>query len=376
MAVDVIMPRVDMTMERGAIRAWNRAAGEAVRAGETLFVIETDKAAMDIEAPCDGVLGEVLVAPGIEVPVGTVVARILARGEAVAVAPAPGAAAPSPTAAPVSGAFVPVPAAPAQAARVASPPAASASAASAASGRPRATPLARRMARTHGIELAAIAGSGPLGRIGRGDVEAFLASAAPAAPAAVAPTVPLAALATRPFRLGAMLDLAALDALRARIAPSLPGGRPPGLTAMILRVLRVALARHPSIGRVQAAGEAIDVALVLARDGAMAMPVLRGLQAMRVPDIARALGDLAAGEPVGWPPPRLALANAGALGLDEFSEFDPGHAVPLLSVGCMDRGSRVARATFSADRATLDPAAAALFLAELRALAAAPETSL
>jgi pyruvate/2-oxoglutarate dehydrogenase complex dihydrolipoamide acyltransferase (E2) component len=188
--------------------------------------------------------------------------------------------------------------------------------------------------------------------------------------------VPLAALATRPFRLGAMLDLAALDALRARIAPSLPGGRPPGLTAMILRVLRVALARHPDIGRLQAVGDSIDVALVLARDGAMGMPVLRGLQAMRVPDIARALDDLAADMPAGGPPPRLALANAGALGLDEFSEFDPGHAVPLLSVGCMDRGSRIARATFSADRARLDPAAAALFLAELRALAAAPETSL
>lgn len=377
MAVDVIMPRVDMTMERGAIRAWNRATGEAVRAGETLFVIETDKAAMDIEAPADGVLGEILVAPGIEVPVGTVVARILARGEAAASPPASAATAPVSAAAPAAIA----PAAAAAPAALAMPVPPQPPSMPAATGRARATPLARRLARTHGIDLSAIAGSGPLGRIGRADVESFLAGAAPAAspsaaPAPVAPAVPAAARAGRPYTLGAVLDLAALDGLRARIAPSLPGGRPPGLTAMLLRVLRVALARHPAVGRTTADGAAIDVALVIARDGAMATPVLRGLQAMRVPEIVRALGHLAAGPAGDGPPPRLLLANAGALGLEDFSEPGLVDVAPLLSLGRMDRATRVARATLSADRAALDPAAAALFLAELRALAVAPELGL
>ena len=82
MAVDVIMPRVDMTMERGTIRAWKAAPGDAVREGALLFEIETDKSAMEIDAPASGTLGPILVPAGVEVPVGTVVARILAVGEA------------------------------------------------------------------------------------------------------------------------------------------------------------------------------------------------------------------------------------------------------------------------------------------------------
>ena len=81
MAVDVIMPRVDMTMERGTIRAWKAAPGDAVREGALLFEIETDKSAMEIDAPASGTLGPILVPAGVEVPVGTVVARILAAGE-------------------------------------------------------------------------------------------------------------------------------------------------------------------------------------------------------------------------------------------------------------------------------------------------------
>ena len=364
MAVEVIMPRVDMTMERGTIRAWNRAPGEAVRAGETLFVIETDKAAMEIEAPADGVLGEILVAPGVEVPVGTTVGRILARGETPdARAPAPAVAAPAP--APV---LAPT-AAPAPVTPVVAPPPPVA-AADAAPPRPRATPLARRLARQAGIDLGAVAGSGPLGRVGRGDIEAFLDRHARSTPAAPA----IAIAAGRPYTLGARIDLTALFSLRARIAPALPGGRPPGLTAMILRVLGGALARHENVGA--ASGGAIDIALAIARQDGLAMPVLRGLETMRVPDIVRALERPEWPAPADGAPPRLVLVNAGALGLEDFAEPGLAGGAPVLCIGHAGSSDRIARATLAADRATLAPEAAARFLTDLRAMIAAPELAL
>ena len=172
MAVEIILPRVDMDMTSGKISRWFVAEGGAVRKGQVLFEIETTKAAMEIEAPADGILSQVTVKEGQEVPVGQVVALLLAEGEAAPVA------APSTT-----------PEAPAQAAApvVASQPvAAPVIAAPAIVPQPEvrvlsgvtATPLAKRMARLAGIDLATVRGSGPLGRVQAADVEARSASSA------------------------------------------------------------------------------------------------------------------------------------------------------------------------------------------------------
>jgi pyruvate dehydrogenase E2 component (dihydrolipoamide acetyltransferase) len=365
MAIDVIMPRVDMTMERGTIRSWSAEPGAAVRAGQTLFVIETDKAAMEIEAPEDGVLAEILVPPGSEVPVGTVVALIRRAGAPADTAP--GHAEPRPVAAPA-----PVAAAQPPAARQA--PATPVT----ALPRPRATPLARRLSREHGLDLSAIAGSAPAGRIGRADVEAALARHAAARLPVTAAGERFVTRASAPFQISAVLDLTVLDAVRARIAPTLPGGRKPGLTAMILRILSAVLMRHPAIGAATGCDQSCaDIALALDVDGALATPVLRRADRLRVSGLVGALDtlrDTPPGDADDAPPPRLLFANPGALGLEDFMALHDG--APVLSLGARRSPCGTARATLSADRATLDPVAAARFLSDLRLCVAAPETVL
>lgn len=181
MPTEVIMPKVDMDMASGKLAVWHVAEGEAVKKGAALFDIETDKAAMEVEAPASGILHHILAAPGVSVPVGSPIAFIYAEGEAVGPAPSAGPAATSPaepTSAPLEAETKPQPA-------VSAPRQANAELPDAA---PRATPVARRLAREEGIALTALAGSGPKGRIQRSDVEAEIARCkAPVAALAPAP---------------------------------------------------------------------------------------------------------------------------------------------------------------------------------------------
>ena len=162
MAIDILMPALSPTMETGTLASWNMGVGDAVRSGDVIAEIETDKATMEVEAVDDGVLAVILVAAGTEnVAVGTPIARLAEDGEAVdAVAAAPVAAAAAPkTEAPAEKAADPAaaPAAPAPA------PTAAVQPSSSASGAPRlfASPLARRIAGDNGVDIAALSGSGP-----------------------------------------------------------------------------------------------------------------------------------------------------------------------------------------------------------------------
>jgi pimeloyl-ACP methyl ester carboxylesterase len=174
MPVEVFLPRVDMDMETAKISRWYVEEGAKVEKGSPIFEIETDKAAMEIEAPASGVVHGITGPVGQEIPIGAIVARIYAPGET------PDKAAPAPAAAPASA--EPVAAKPPAAAPAAAPverpmetavPASPASpdAAVPASGDGlAATPLARRLARMHGVELSAVRGSGPRGRIQSADI--------------------------------------------------------------------------------------------------------------------------------------------------------------------------------------------------------------
>ncbi|MFT2095784.1 acetoin dehydrogenase dihydrolipoyllysine-residue acetyltransferase subunit [Acidiphilium multivorum] len=173
MAVEIILPRVDMDMQAGRIARWLVQEGEAVTPGAPLFEIETSKAAMEIEATAGGILHIVAGPEGGEIAVGSVVAYLLAPDEAVPEA------APAASAAPIS---APAPVDPAS--PVSTPISAPVAADDAALLR--ATPLARRLARSEGMNLAAIAGSGPRGRITRLDVARHARDAA--LPAATART--------------------------------------------------------------------------------------------------------------------------------------------------------------------------------------------
>ena len=165
MATEVILPRVDMDMETGKFASWLVAEGASVKKGQALFEIETDKAAMEVDAPADGVLRFVAAASGDVLPVGAVVGWIVAPGEVFV---APDVKTESPTlgltqSREMSGESSVAPAA--------------TSAGIVGEGL-RATPAARRLAREAGAALASIAGTGPLGRIQARDVAA--ASSLPA----------------------------------------------------------------------------------------------------------------------------------------------------------------------------------------------------
>lgn len=352
MAVDVIMPRVDMTMERGTIRAWKAGPGDAVREGALLFEIETDKSAMEIDAPASGTLGPILVPAGVEVPVGTVVARILAAGEAAEAGVPQAAAAPPPAAPPPVA--LPVPAA-----RASSAPAG-------ADPRPRATPLARRLARENGLDLASLRGTGPRGRIGRADVEAArdAASTRAAAPSA---TAPVAA-----FHSSIRADMGALLDLRARIVAAHPRTAPPGPTALLLRLLGALLPAHPAL--LGPAGGRVDVAVAVAREGGTRLALLADLRGRRAEWIAAELARLAAagddGEAIA-PRPALVLANVGRLGIEDHAAAPLRGGPPILAFGLVGR-DRHATFTLAADREALDPAEALRFLSRLRDFVAAP----
>ena len=154
MPVEIVLPRVDMDMERGKFSHWFVAEGARVEKGRPLFEIETDKAAMEVDAPVSGWLREVSAKPGDVLAVGTVIARIYAEGEATA----PPVARPAVLTPDFKAETLQAPAAHIEA-RV-------------AGSRPRATPKARRLAREAGVELAALNGSGPLGRVQARDVTA------------------------------------------------------------------------------------------------------------------------------------------------------------------------------------------------------------
>lgn len=172
MPSEVILPRVDMDMTTGKIAKWFVEPGAQVTKGQPLFEIETDKAAMEIEAPASGTIRDLAGASGDDIPVGSVVAWIFAEGEA---AVASFKLATSAEKAKGERARVSVEdhrfdsALPPPLHDGSSAPAGDATA-QATAERPRATPMARRVARTQGINLAALKGTGPRGRIQAGDV--------------------------------------------------------------------------------------------------------------------------------------------------------------------------------------------------------------
>jgi pyruvate dehydrogenase E2 component (dihydrolipoamide acetyltransferase) len=197
---DVVMPRLSDSMEEGTILKWLKAEGDEIARGDELVEIETDKATMTYEADTAGTLA-IVAQEGETLPIGQVIARIGEGGEAPAAdgaaaeAPAEAAASGngSPSEAPPAAAPAPAPAATAEPPAAAPAPAPETPSPEGNGGRPKASPVARRIAREQGIDLATLQGTGPGGRIVKADVEAAASggAAAPAAePAAPAPAAP------------------------------------------------------------------------------------------------------------------------------------------------------------------------------------------
>jgi pyruvate dehydrogenase E2 component (dihydrolipoyllysine-residue acetyltransferase) len=206
MPIEILMPALSPTMTEGNLAKWLKREGDQVRSGEVLAEIETDKATMEVEAIDDGRVGKILVPEGTQgVKVNQPIALLLAEGEDSAAlaqlarpqaAPAPAPSAPSPISA------IKDQAAPAQLQPDAAP-----ATRNGGDGRIFASPLARRMAQQAGLDLAALTGSGPQGRIVKSDIEAALSAARPAtgaAPATRPAAVPTAAPASAPSAAAAL----------------------------------------------------------------------------------------------------------------------------------------------------------------------------
>ena len=407
MATNVVMPQMGYDMREGTVVRWHKREGEAVNRGEVIADIETDKATVEFEAYTAGVLGRIVAAEGIAVPVGNLIAIITAPGEAVPDAggadDAPAAAAPAPATA--------TPAAVA-------PPAASAG--SGDDGRVRASPIARRLARERGIDLALIAGSGPNGRIVEQDVLNYQPPAAapppavaepavsapapePAAPAAAAPAdgrielsrmrqtiarVTTDSKTTAPhFYVTAEVDMGRAMTLRREINDAADPAHRVSVNDLMVKACALALAKHPKFNsfyrgdHLQVHG-AMNIGIAIALETGLILPGVSNCESKSLLQIAAATKDL------------ISRANSGALRNEEYSGttfsisnmgmFDvesfaaiiyPPHAA-ILAVGSVKEQpvardgqlgiAQMMKATLSTDHRVADGAEAAQFLMEIK----------
>lgn len=206
MPIEIKMPALSPTMEEGTLAKWLVKVGDKVSSGDIMAEIETDKATMEFEAVDEGVIASIAVAEGTEgVKVGTVIATLAGDDEG---------ASPAPAAKPAAAASAPAPVVAAAPAPAAAPVAAPVKA---SGDRVVASPLAKRIAATKGVDLAGMKGSGPGGRIVKADVEAATPGAAPApATATPASTAPAAAAPTPDF--GIPFEAEKLNNVRKTIA--------------------------------------------------------------------------------------------------------------------------------------------------------------
>jgi pyruvate dehydrogenase E2 component (dihydrolipoamide acetyltransferase) len=368
MAAEVILPKVDMDMTTGTIAVWHVKDGDTVKKGQPLFDIETDKAAMEIESPADGVIKIGNAPVKAVVPIGTIVAMIYGAGEE-AKAFSGGVAASAPAAAE---------AAPAKSAAVA----AIATSSGDALGKARATPLARRLAKQQGISLAALAGTGPRGRIVAADLANAKSApaAAPAAGAALATgmssdavkalydagsysVTPLDGMRrtiaqrlvqskqTVPhFYLTASCILDDMLALRERLNNHAPKGadKQPlwklSVNDFVIKALAMALQRVPA-ANVTFTDEGIlqhrvsDVGVAVAIEGGLFTPVIRSAETKSLSQISIEMKELAAKararqlKPADYQGGTTAVSNLGMFGVEQFNAIiNPPHAT-ILAVG-------------------------------------------
>ncbi|MFM1900773.1 MAG: hypothetical protein RLZZ216_1349 [Cyanobacteriota bacterium] len=382
------MPALSSTMTEGKIVEWLKQPGDKVARGESVLVVESDKADMDVESFNEGYLAAVLMPAGSTAPVGETIGLIVeteaeiaeaqakaGSGGGAAAAPAQPAAAassPAPVAAAPTAAAVPAPAAPAT-------PVAAAPAPVASNGRLVASPRAKKLAAQMGVNLAGLRGSGPNGRIQAEDVEraagrpvsvprvgegtaaavvagAGAGAAAPSAPAgnsfgAPGDTVAFntlqaavnrnmeASLAVPCFRVGYTITTDKLDAFYKQVKP-----KGVTMTALLAKAVAVTLARHPQVNAATtAAGMAypadVNVAVAVAmEDGGLITPVLRQADRTDLYEMSRQWADLVKRsrskqlQPEEYSTGTFTLSNLGMFGVDRFDAILPPGTGAILAV--------------------------------------------
>lgn len=417
MPVEIILPKVDMDMATGRISRWTVAEGGQVKKGDVLFEIETDKAAMEIDAPVSGTVRGIVAGEGTDIPVGTCVAWIYEEGEAGE--PAVETNRPS---------------SPVKAAKQSQIDIGAAVAAQPASGAAnghavRATPLARRIGRELGVDLAEVTGTGPQGRIRRADIEAHALSrtVAQTLPAVTQPA-PLPAGAgdeaiLKLFAEGSY-DIVPHDTMRLTIARRLTeakstiphfylkmdcaidellsmrsrlndgaprdSDRPRfrlSVNDIIIKALALSLRDVPEANVSWTDGGMIrhhhvDVGVAVSIPGGLITPIIREAEGKMLSQISNEMKDLAERartrklKPAEYQGGTTAISNLGMFGVESFSAIvNPPHA-SILAVGAGEkraviRGDQVVAATMmsvtlSTDHRAVDGALAAQLIAAFR----------
>jgi len=332
MAVEVVMPKFGLTMQEGTIQRWFKAEGDPVAKGESLFEVETEKVLYEVEAPVAGRVAKLLYPEEATVACARVVAVLAVADEDPAVVAAQYAARPEP-------------AAPAAAVAVAAP----------ARGQTRGgpsgpvTPAARKLAKEHGIDLTAVAGTGPGGRVTREDVEAAIAAAATAAPAGeplrgmrktIAEHMLHSVQSTAQLTITTEADVTELVVRHHRLR----GEFAVTITDLVIEAVAAALRVHPRLNATASVDAvrhhaAIDVGVAVAVDDGLIVPVIRGADGKALRDLAvesRALADkaragrLAADEVRGG---TFTVTNLGMYGVDAFTPILNTPQVATLGVG-------------------------------------------
>ncbi len=406
MATKVFMEALSPTMEEGRLVKWLKHEGDAVKNGDPLAEVETDKAIMELVARGEGVLRKHLVNEGDARPVGTLVGVIAAPDEnidaivAVAVAGA-GAGAPAGAAAPAA---APAPASPTA---PAPPAAAHAPAAPPPAGDgtpPRSSPLARRLARESGLDLGAIRGSGPAGRIIKRDVDAALAAgpiaaAAPAAREGDFRDVPLTqirkTIARRlaesigpvpTFYLTAEYDLERVAEMRAAMA-QMGDAFKVSFNDVILKAVATALTQHPEsnahwMGDRIRYFNRVHLGMAVAIDDGLITPVIFDADGKSLREIAAESRDLARRarerklQPQEYTGSTFSVSNLGMFGIDQFTAIINPPEAGILAVGGIEEKPvavdgqlairKRLRVTMSCDHRVIDGATGARFLQTLR----------
>ena len=404
MAEIVSMPKLGFDMAEGTLVRWVKNEGDAIAKGDVLAEIETDKATVEVESSFSGVVARHLVEAGAIVPVGTPIAVIGAEGEEVKDVPGLSG---TPEKAPAPAAAAPAPAAPAAPQPAAAP---------VSSGPVVASPLARRIAADNGLDLAAVRGTGPGGRIVKRDVEAALKVGPAAVPVPAVPAVTAAAsIPTAAARADEVVgldrlrvaigrrmteskqqlphfyvtheyDMEALLGLRKQVNALLPEEDKLSVNDFIVKAVGLCLRRFPNLNASLKEGQlvrhgAVNVGVAVAVEGGLLTIVTRATDAKPLRTLSGEIRDLVSRARSGKVRPddiegsTFSISNLGMYDVEHFiAIINPPEAailavgsareVPVVKDGQVTAGLRM-KATLSADHRVTDGAEAAQFMQAL-----------
>lgn len=397
MPIDVLMPQLSPTMTEGRLAKWTVKAGDAVRAGQVLAEVETDKATMEVEATDDGVVHVILGEVGADIQVGVPIAVLRGAKESVAKDYVPVSKA-APAAKEDVAAAVPA-AAPAVEVASAPVPVAVPVAAAAFTGRVKASPLAKRMAKQQGIGLSGVAGSGPHGRITAKDLQGMAGgprqivrrgdSVEKLSPMrkAIAGRLTQSKQTVPHFYLNASAQMDTLLEMREQLNGHLAEqGVKLSVNDFVIKACALALKDYPAAnaawnGDSMVMFGNVDISVAVATPGGLITPIVANADQKGMTALSAEMKKLAADARAGALKPEqytgggFSISNLGMYGMESFSAIINPPQAAILAVGatqetvCVDGGdmyaAQVMKMTLSVDHRVIDGALGAELLARI-----------